>query len=354
MKIHRAIEYVFFFGLLAVTGYMVWLIAVPFMSALALSAIIVTICYPLYERVLKRVPRKNKSLASLLTTFLVLLLIILPLILVFSLVAKEALGFYQELSLNHATGLQGALNVFEAKIKVYIPGFHLDAQQQIQMVGGWLLGNIGTIFASTVSTLFLLTLSIVGSFYFFRDGKELMQLLIRVSPLPDHEDEIIFERMARAVRAVATGTLLLALVQGSVASVGFFIFGLPKPLMWGLLASMGALMPGIGTAIATVPATIYLLTTGQTSMAIGMVLYALFVVGVIDNLVGPYLMGRRNNMHPFVILVAVLGGINLFGPIGFIVGPVIVTLFFVLLEIYNKYIIQDKPIPEISESEEII
>ena len=354
MKINRAVEYVFFFGLLAFTGYLVYLIAAPFISALALSAIIVTICYPLYEKVLKRAPKQSKTAASLITTVLVLLLIILPLVLIFSLVAKEMLVVYDHLNTDNGAGLQSAYTALEQKIKVYVPGFHLDAKQQIEMAGVWLLGNLGTIFASTVSTLFLLTLSILGSFYFFRDGKELMQLLVRVSPLPDHEDEIIFERMARAVRAVATGTLLLALVQGTIASIGFFLFHLPQPLMWGLLAAMGALMPGIGTAIATVPATIYLFATGHTSLAIGMILYALFVIGIIDNFVGPYLMGRRNNMHPFIILIAVLGGINLFGPVGFIVGPVIVTLFFVLLEIYNKYIIHDKPVPEISDSDEII
>jgi predicted PurR-regulated permease PerM len=351
MKISRIVEYVFFFGLLAVAGYMVWLIAMPFISALALSAIIVTICHPLYDRILARTPRRNKTAASLITTFVVLLLIILPLILIFSLVGREAVNFYQELSTDHQVGLQGVYDVLESKVQKLVPSFHLDAKQQIQVAGDWLLGNVGTIFASTVSTLFLLSLSILGSFYFFRDGRELMQLLIKVSPLPDSEDEIIFERMARAVRAVATGTLFLALIQGTVASIGFFFFNVPHPLMWGMLASLGALMPGIGTTIATGPAVVYLFATGQTVMGIGMLLWAVLAVGLIDNLVGPYLIGRRNNMHPFIILIAVLGGINLFGPIGFIVGPVIVTLFFVLLEIYNQYIIQDKPVPEINESE---
>lgn len=353
MKISRVIEYVFFFSLLAIAGYMVWLIAMPFVSALALSAIIVTICHPLYDGILKHVPRQNKTLASLLTTFLVLLLIILPLILIFSVVAKEMIGFYQELSADHNIGLQHSYDILESKINVYIPNFHLDAKHQIQQVGDWLLGNLGSIFASTVSTLLLLSLSILGSFYFFRDGKELMQLLIKISPLPDSEDKIIFERMGRAVRAVATGTLLLAFIQGTAATVGFFLFGVPHPLMWGVLASLGALMPGIGTTIATGPAIIYLFVTGQTVMAIGMSVWALLVVGLLDNFVGPYLIGRRNKMHPFIILIAVLGGINLFGPIGFIVGPVIVTLFFVLLEIYNQYIIQDRPVPDISESENI-
>lgn len=186
----------------------------------------------------------------------------------------------------------------------------------------------------------------LGSFYFFRDGKELMQMLIKASPLPDKEDEIIFERMARAVRAVATGTLLIALIQGTLVALGFAIFGIPRPILWGVFAALGALLPGIGTTIVTAPAIGYLFVIGDTVMGAGLAIWSVLIVGLIDNMVGPYLIGRGNNMHPFIILISVLGGISLFGPIGFIVGPVIVTLFFVLLEIYNQYIIKDKMVPE--------
>jgi predicted PurR-regulated permease PerM len=185
----------------------------------------------------------------------------------------------------------------------------------------------------------------LGSFYFFRDGKELMQLLIKISPLPDSEDKVIFERMARAVRAVAVGTLLIALIQGTLVALGFFIFGVPRPVLLGMFASLGALMPGIGTTIVTAPAVIYLFATGNTVMGVGLLVWSVLIVGLVDNLVGPYLIGRKNNMHPFIILISVLGGIGLFGPIGFIIGPVTVTLFFVLLEIYNQYIIKDKKVP---------
>jgi predicted PurR-regulated permease PerM len=186
----------------------------------------------------------------------------------------------------------------------------------------------------------------VGSFYFFRDGKEFMQLLIKASPLPDREDEVIFERMARAVRAVATGTLLLALMQGILVALGFTIFGIERGILWGSFAALGALMPGIGTTIVTVPAIIYLFATGNTVYGVGLLVWSVVIVGLVDNVVGPYLIGRKNNMHPFVILISVLGGIALFGPIGFIVGPVIVTLFIVLLEIYNQYIIHEKSVVE--------
>jgi predicted PurR-regulated permease PerM len=144
----------------------------------------------------------------------------------------------------------------------------------------------------------------------------------------------------------------MALIQGTVATIGFLIFRVPHPFLWGALASMGALMPGVGTSIATIPASIYLFATGSTVQGVGMVLWAVLAVGLIDNFVGPYLIGKRSNMHPFIILIAVLGGINLFGPVGFIVGPVVVTLFIVLLEIYNQYIIKDKPVPKMLDDNE--
>lgn len=351
MNLSRVVEYVFFFGLLFVAGYMVWLIAAPFVSALALSAIIVTICQPLYERIRNRTPRKNKTIAALLTTLIVLVVIILPLALLSSLVVGEVVGFYQELNSSDQVQVQGSLDVFQAKLQMLIPGYEIDLRAQIQSIAEWFAGNLGAIFAGTVSTLFTFFIAIIGSFYFFRDGQELLQLLIKASPLPDNEDKIIFARMGTAVRAVATGTLLLALIQGTLVSLGFTVVGLQHAVLWGSMASVGALMPGIGTSIVTGPAVIYLFATGNIVPAIGLLVWSVLIVGLVDNFVGPYLISRKNNMHPFIILIAVLGGISLFGPIGFIVGPVIVTLFLVLLEIYNQYIVQEKRVtenPEIS------
>ncbi|MEY2664967.1 MAG: hypothetical protein RLZZ480_72 [Candidatus Parcubacteria bacterium] len=340
-------EYVFFFGLLAISGYMVWLIMQPFLSALALSAIIVTICYPLFERILRFTPKQNRTLAAFITTVLVLILIILPVALISSLVVREVVGFLQEVSTPGDHQLENIIALSETKIQVFFPEFTFNSEAQTAALGEWITNHLGAIFAGTLSTIFVFFMSILGSFYFFRDGRELMQILIKASPLPDKEDEIIFERMARSVRAVATGTLLLALLQGFLVTLGFFFFGIERAILWGSLASIGALMPGIGTTIVTAPAIIYLFTTGDTMFAVGLLIWSVLVVGLVDNLVGPYLIGRKNNMHPFVILVSVLGGIALFGPLGFIVGPVVATLFFVLLEIYNQYIIKDRPVKDV-------
>ena len=346
IKVSRAVEYAFFFGLLGAAGYMVWLIMAPFMSALALSAIIVTICSPLHQRILNRTPKQNKTLAALITTLIAFLVIILPVILLSSLLVKEVVGFYQDISSGSSIGFSSTLQMVEQQIQKVAPGYTLDTSSQIEAIGTWLAEHFGAIFAGTVSTIFTFVLSILGSFYFFRDGKELMQILIKASPLPDKEDRVIFERMAKAVRAVAMGTLLLAIIQGTLVAIGFALFDVGRALLWGSVASLGALMPGVGTTIVTIPAIIYLFVTGNTVSGFALLAWSVLIVGLVDNLVGPYLMGRGNNMHPFVILISVLGGIALFGPLGFIVGPVITTLFFVLLEIYNQYIVKDREVTE--------
>lgn len=348
MKMNRVVEYAFFFGLLALSGYMVWLIMAPFLSALALSAIIVTICHPLYLQIKKRMPRQNKSLAAFLSTMFVLTVVVIPLLLMSSLIVREIVSFYQDLDTGNVS-IQGGLTALETNIQSFIPGFDIDLAEQIKLSAQWLTGNLGAIFAGTVSTIFIFFIALIGSFYFFRDGKEFLKVLIKASPLPDHEDTIIFERLARAVRSVATGTVLVAIIQGSLAAIGFTIFGIERAILWGSLASVGALMPGIGTTIVTAPAIVYLFFTGEVVNAVGLLIWSMVVVGLVDNLIGPYLISRGNNLHPFIILISVLGGMSLFGPVGFVIGPVVMTLFLVLLEIYNQYIIKDKKLKKNDE-----
>lgn len=343
MNLSRVVEYVFFFGLLLFTGYVVWKIIAPFLSALALSIIIVTICYPLYLRIKRRVPRQNKSVAAFVSTLFVLFAVVIPIFLMSSLVVSEIVNFYQDFD-SGQVAFDSKINNLEIALNTYIPGLELNLVNQIKASAEWLTGNIGAIFAGTVSTIFIFFIALIGSFYFFRDGKDMLKLLIKASPLPDKEDEVIFERMAIAIRTVATGTVLVAIIQGSLAAIGFTIFGIERSILWGSMASVGALMPGIGTTIITVPAVIYLFFSGQVVNATGLLIWSILIVGLVDNLIGPYLLSRGNNLHPYIILLSVLGGISVFGPIGFIIGPVTVTLFLVLLEIYSQYIIKEKPV----------
>ena len=266
-----------------------------------------------------------------------------------SLIVREVVAFYQDVSAGDLQ-IQEQLTALQTRLQYLMPGLELDLAGQIRTSAEWFTGNLGAIFAGTLSTIFAFFIALIGAFYFFRDGRELLELLIKVSPLPDQEDRIIFARLAKAVRAVATGTVLVALIQGSLVTIGFTLFGLgERAILWGAVASLGALIPGIGTTVVTAPAIIYLFFTGDMTNAVALLIWSMLIVGLVDNLIGPYLISRGNNLHPFIILISVLGGISLVGPIGFVIGPVIVTLFIVLLEIYNQYIVNEKPIQKTNE-----
>lgn len=343
LSTYRIVENVFFFGFMAIVAYMVWQMFLPFLSALALSAIIVTICYPMYNRILGYMPKRNETLAALVATLSVVLVVILPLLILSSLLVAEAVSIYRVLG-DTQYSLAQSLNDLEAYVESYVPGAELNFTEYIRQSANWLASNLGAIFAGTASTIFLFFISMIGSFYFFRDGKLFTQTLIRISPLPDDRDELILQRLGTAIRSVVTGTLLIALIQGTLTAIGMAIFGFERAVLLGTLAAFGALIPSVGTSVVFVPAILYLLFTGSYLSGIGLLIWGTLAVGLIDNLLGPYLMSRRNSIHPFLILLSVLGGVSLFGPIGFMVGPVLVSLLLVLLELYGQHIAKNNVI----------
>lgn len=350
MSMSRVVEYAFFFALLFLSGYMVWLIMSPFLSALALAAVVVTISSPLYHWMLPKMPKQSRSLAAFCATIIVFLVGILPILLMSSLVINEAVLLYQDMDNPEGLSVTTIAASVEDQIQLVIPGFEINLADQIRRSAEWFTGNLATIFAGTVSTFFLFFIALIASFYFFRDGKELLQLVIKASPLPDSEDKEILDRMAKAVRAVATGTLLVAMIQAVLATIGMTVVGIDRAVLLGGLVAIGAMIPGVGTGIVMLPVILFLFFSGALIPAIGLLIWSVVVVGLVDNFVGPYLMSRGNNMHPFIILLSVLGGLSLFGPIGFLVGPVVVTLFLVLLEIYNHYIVKEQSVANMEES----
>lgn len=344
----KMIEFAFFFGALGVVGFLVWQIFAPFITALALATIIVVICYPINDLLLKYVTRGQRTIAALVSTFLVFAMIVTPIFLLSKLLVSEFITFYHAFEVGGPLSIDAQFSGIQEKIQVYIPGFEINISEQIKESALWFTHNIGSIFAGTVSAILTIVISILGSFYLFRDGRRMVDWMISVSPLKDTEDRVIFNRVGQSVRSVATGTVLLAIIQGLVSGIGFSIFGIEQALLWGSVAALGALLPGVGTSAVMVPAIAYLFFTGSLGQGIGLTIWGLVALVVVDNIIGPYLMGRGNNLHPFIVLVSVLGGVSLFGPIGFILGPVCITLFMVLLELYGVYMNkEDTDVPKL-------
>ena len=334
----RLVEYVFFFGLMAAAAYLVWRLFTPFISALAVAAIIVTICYPFYLKILERMPYRSPTLASLVTTILVMGVIVAPSVVLGLLLFREASSIYRLFNNNSAFSLTQTLSDIELFVQRFIPEFSMDVASYVQHAAEFVTSNIATIFTGTASTIFMFFIALIATFYFFRDGKMFTKYLVQISPLPDSEDNIILERLARSVRSVAVGVVFVALIQGILTAIGLALFGFDRAILWGTIAAFGALVPGIGTSIVFIPAVLYLAFTGSYFEAVGVAIWATFAVGLIDNILGPYLISRGGRLHPFFILISVLGGILFFGPVGFVLGPVILSLFKVLLELYATHV----------------
>ncbi len=337
MLLNRVVEYVFFFGLMGVVGYLLWQMMAPFVTALALAAVIVTICYPLYTRILEKTPRQNETVAALLSVLLVLVIVVIPLFWITSMLVSEAVSVYRIIGSSQYSVSDTVYN-FEEMVTSLIPGLQIDLIGYAQQGAQWFAGNLGAIFVGTASTIFSFFIAMVGCFYLFRDGRRFVHSLIKISPLADMEDGLILKRMASAVRGVATGTVLIAIIQGVSSAIGFSIFGFDRAVLLGTVVAITALVPGIGPSVVFIPAAIYSLFVGDYVAGVGLIVWFLIAVSLLDNILGPYLMSRAHPMHPFLVLLSVLGGLVLFGPIGFIVGPVITSVFIVLLEIYATHV----------------
>jgi predicted PurR-regulated permease PerM len=334
---HKFIEQAFFFSLLAGVVYLAWQLVLPFMPALVLAAIIATTCYPLYHKILDLVGGRT-NFASLLTTLLVFVLVLVPLGGVGYLVSREAVTFYNAVSTGRSISIAPTLTFAQDLLARFIPNANIDLTVYAKEGAGWVASSLGSIFTSTASLIFMLLIAFIGLYYLFKDGERLVRVLLRISPLPDSADARILDRLARSVRSVLVGSLAVGLLQGFLTALGFTLFGVPQAILWGMVAAIAALIPAIGTSLVFVPTIAFLVISESYTTAMYVAVWGVVIVGLVDNFFGPYLVSRGTALHPFLVLIGALGGLAVFGPIGFILGPVIMSFLTALLEVYESYI----------------
>lgn len=322
---------------------MVGLIFLPFLPPLILAAVFSVVLYPLYGRIRVRLG-DWPSLAAVLTVLLSLVVVLIPLSLLVTLVGNEARDLY--LSIEYGAGethLMEILTHIESAVGNFIPGTeglaaklaaNIDTYVRTSLT--WIISHAGSAFSSVASLLLATFLFLLSLYYFLRDGRKLKRVLVDLSPLNDKDDEEVFNRLGLAVNSVVRGNLLIALIQGTLAAIGFTLFGVPSAILWGALTALAALVPSIGTALIFIPAIIYLFFAVGSLPALGLLLWGSLAVGLIDNLLGPKLVGRGMSLHPLLVLLSVLGALALFGPIGIFLGPLSVSFLFALLSIYSE------------------
>lgn len=328
-----------------------------FLMTILLAAIVAGLAYPLYAR-LTRMFRGRRALASAVTLAAVVVLVIGPLATVLGIVAAQAFRVSETVTpwvrdhLAEATTLGGYLDRVPGArhLEPYREEILTKAGELVGSTGSFLFRSISATTRGTVTFLFHFGLLLYTMFFFLTDGDKLLRKIMFYLPLPEEDERRMAGKFVSVTRATLKGTLLIGLLQGTLAGAGFAAAGVQGALFWGTLMTLLSVIPGVGTALVWVPAVIVLMLTGKVGWGIALALWCALVVGSVDNLLRPRLVGRDTQMHELLILFGTLGGILMFGVLGFIVGPIVAALFVTVWEMYGTAFRDELPV--MSEGEE--
>jgi predicted PurR-regulated permease PerM len=336
------------FVLILVLGVSLLFLAVawPFLQALLLGAMLAGLCRPLYNWV-TRVVGGRQSLAAILTLLILFFLVAGPLSAFVGVVVTQALNVSDQALpwVQQHFGSASTLNVHDWLVQRF-PALASYVPEQAQILegfgrtakaaGAYLVVSATQFTAGTAGFLLNLFVMLYAMFFFFRDGPKIIEKIFYYTPLTHEDEELLLERFTSVTRATIKGTLVIGIIQGALAGVAFWMAGIGGAAFWGTVMVVLSVVPGIGAALVWVPAVIYLFLTGQTLAGLLLLAWCAAVVGTIDNILRPILVGKDAKMPDLLILIGTLGGLFLFGPIGFIVGPIVCGLFLTVWEIYGE------------------
>lgn len=332
-----------FFTILAlVVIVLAFFVIRPYLPALFLAVIFVVTFMPVH-RFVKKIFGKYENPAAVVSTLLVLLVIFIPVTFFSFLIFQEARDVYERGTENGFT--TGAIDRFvesvEVKVSEFFPGVDFEIHQyteigsMVQQGLRVVVDYFDSIFASLLRIGIGSFLMVLSLFYLFRDGNKMVRGIKKLSPLKKEYTNMIFKKTTDAVNAVVRGRLLVGLIQGFVVGIGFALFGLPSPVLWGTVAAVTSMLPIVGPLMIIVPTSLVLIFTGFIWTAVGILAWGVVAVIVFDEYLGSILIDQRMHVHPLLVLISVMGGISFFGVIGFVVGPVLLAMFFVVLDIYS-------------------
>jgi predicted PurR-regulated permease PerM len=330
--------------IIVVTLAFAWVTA-PFSGAILWGVVATLLFDPLNQRLLRAMPKRRNTTASI-TLVVIVGVVIVPAILLSAALVREAGSVYARLR-------SGDIDLGRTFVtaEAHLPDWMRAWLQDVGLgdidgvrskLGQGLANSFQTILAQTVnlgqgalSFFVALTVMLYLTFFLLRDGRGLATRVGQAIPLPPKQRDALIERFVAVIRATIRGSLVIAILQGSIGGITFWLLGIPSALLWGMAMGVFSLFPALGTGLIWIPVTIYLLATGSVWQGIVLGLCGFFVIGTVDNIVRPILVGRDARMPDYIVLVSTMGGFELMGFNGFIVGPLIAGLFIVSWDIFS-------------------
>ncbi len=343
-------EHVFLFFTLFITllsFYLFYQILRPFLGSIFWAVIAAMVCFPVFER-LRRLMKEKEVLSAVVMTLFVVLIVLLPFTLLIVSLANEVVQGYNSMEeMIKAGHLQSYLDKLRS-IPILERAFqeigqYLDLSQMeperlllknIREVSAFLFDQSSAILKglSSFTVGFLFTL--LTLYYLFKDGLRLLEKLREILPIPKKQRDLLFKRFKDMIIATIYGGILIAAVQGVLGGLSFWILGISSPIFWGTAMALLSFIPLGGTAFIWVPASLLFFIQGAFLKGLILLGIGVLVISMVDNFLRPLFVGTRTNIHPLLLLFTVLGGIQVFGMIGLVVGPLIASLCITLIEIY--------------------
>ena len=343
-------EHIFLIFILFLTFlsfYLLYLILAPFLSSIIWAILLAMVFYPLFRK-LERLLARKAVLSALLMTLLVLIVIVLPFSLLMASLAGEAVDLYHQVEKMIKAGqLQTSMEKMKeiSLVKWILAelGQHIDLSQanplplllkNLNQISTFIFNQTTTLLKGFSSFVVGFFFTLLALYYFFKDGGHLFARLKEIIPLPSKQKDLLIQRVKDMIYATIYGGLLIAMIQGLLGGLSFWVLGLPSPIFWGTAMALLSFIPIGGTALIWVPAAIILLIEGAILKGLLLLGLGVFVISMVDNLLRPFFISTRTNIHPLLLFFAVLGGVQAFGLIGLVAGPLVATLFVTLIEIY--------------------
>jgi predicted PurR-regulated permease PerM len=323
----------FFLVVFAVSCLLLGWLLQPFFSIIVLALVVTGVFNPLYRRLSSKMPA---TAASVLTCFVIFFVLFVPISFFVGVLANEAYEFVRDLIEN--SPLIDRVNQVLGHVNMAITGEELNRgiSELGRVVGLYLYEQARAITTNVFSFIVNFFFMLLMVFYLFVDGHRLVSFITNLSPLPDDQDQKLLNKFKDIARAVLLGNGLGGLIQGTLGGIVFAVFGLKSPFLWGVIMALLAFLPIVGIGAVLIPAAVYLFVKERVAAGIFFVVFYLVVSGGIEYFFKPRLVGQRMQMHTLLIFFSIIGGLKLFGILGIIYGPLVVTAFLTLADIYQS------------------
>ncbi|MCJ7540679.1 MAG: AI-2E family transporter [Desulfobacterales bacterium] len=333
----------FFLALFLVSAFLLGRLFWPFISAIILAAVVTSIFKPVYVLLTRKI---SPLFSSLLTCALIFFILFIPTVFFVGILSKEAYGLYlmgkgavihdQIEQILETSKILDKINLILSNFHIEITGEELNKGiSELGKVVGLFLYQQASSIASNIFKFFVyFFFMLLIIYYLLMDGDKLISFIIDLSPLPKEQDQKLIRKFKDMAGAILIGNGLGGLIQGVAGGIVFYLFGIKSAFLWGVIMGFLAFLPIIGTGVVFIPAAIYLFFKGRIAAGIFFIIFYLILTVSVDNLLKPRLVGRRVKMHTLLVFLSIIGGLNIFGILGIIYGPLITTAFITLTDIY--------------------